>query len=177
MPDTNDPKTTSPGDGATAVLDDLEALRARVRTAEEERGQLVSLLQRTQADFENYQKRAQRDMAQEKRYWYAPLVLDLLPVLDNLERATEAAKQAGETGPLVQGVALTQSQLYDILRRHNITRIDAEGQPFDPNVHQAVMQQPSDQPPGTVLRVLQQGFKLHDRVLRPATVIVSAAKE
>src|SRR5262249_25521238 len=101
---------TSPQEGATAVLEDLETLRARAESAEQEREQFLNLLQRTRADFENYQKRAQRDLAQERRYWHGNLALDLLPVLDNLDRATAAAKQASETGPLVQGVAMVQSQ-------------------------------------------------------------------
>jgi molecular chaperone GrpE len=98
-------------------------------------------------------------------------------VLDNLERATAAARQAGETGPLVEGVAMVLNQLLDLLRRHGITRIDALGQPFDPNLHQAVMQQPSpDQPANTVLQVAEHGYLIHDRVLRPASVIVAKAE-
>ena len=116
-----------------------------------------------------------RDLQQERRYWCGPLALELLPALDNLERAVQAAKQVGEQGPLVQGVAMVQTQILDALKRQGITRIEAQGQPFDPNLHQAVMQQPTaDQPPNTVLQVLQQGFMIHDRVLRPASVIVAA---
>jgi molecular chaperone GrpE len=168
----------NPGEGtpeaATAVLEDLEALRERASALEQERDEFRTLLQRTRADFENYQKRAQREASQERRYWHGSLALDLLPILDNFERAVTAAKQAGETGPLVQGVAMVQSQILDVLRRHGITRIEAQGQPFDPNLHQAVMQQPSkEQPPNTVLQVLEQGFMLHDRVLRPARVVVA----
>ena len=163
-------------DAATAVMDDLEALRERSAALERERDEFRGLLQRTRADFENYQKRAQRDAAQERRYWHAGLALDLLPILDNFERAVDAAKQAGETGPLVQGVAMIQAQVLDVLKRHGITRIEAHGQPFDPNLHQAVMQQPSStQSPNTVLQVLEQGFMIHDRVLRPAKVVVSVA--
>jgi molecular chaperone GrpE len=104
------------------------------------------------------------------------LALDILPILDNFERAVAAAKQAGESGPLVQGVAMIQAQVLDALKRHGITRIEAQGQPFDPNLHQAVLQQPSaDQPPNTVLQVLEPGFMIHDRVLRPARVAVSVA--
>jgi molecular chaperone GrpE len=161
---------------ATAVMDDLEALRERTAALEQERDEFRTLLQRTRADFENYQKRAQRDSVQERRYSHASLALDLLPILDNFERAVAAAKQAGETGPLVQGVAMIQAQVLDVLKRHGITLIDAQGQPFDPNLHQAVMQQPSaDQPPNTVLQILEQGFMIHDRVLRPAKVVVSRA--
>ena len=99
---------------------------------------------------------------------------DLLPVFDNLERTLHAAQQAGEKGALVQGVAMVQAQFLEQLKRHGITRIDAQGKPFDPNLHQAVMQQPSaDVEPNTVLQVLEQGFMNHDRVLRPAKVIVS----
>jgi molecular chaperone GrpE len=162
-------------DAATAVLEDLQALQARLTQAEQDRDDFRILAQRTQADFENYQKRMARDLQQERRYWYGPLALELLPALDNLERAVQAAKQAGEQGPLVQGVAMVQTQIRDALKRQGIAVIEAQGQPFDPNRHQAVMQQPSaDQPPNTVLQVLQQGYMIHDRVLRPASVIVAA---
>jgi molecular chaperone GrpE len=178
------PKTTPPDPGVKAddngdpskeaadqVLEDLAGLRARAL----ERDKYLTLLQRTQADFENYQKRNQREREQERRYWHGSLALDLLPVIDNLDRALTAARQAGENGPLVQGVGMVHTQLLDMLKRHGITPIDALGKPFDPNLHQAVMQQPSpDHPPNTVIQVLQQGFMIHDRVLRPASVIVSA---
>jgi molecular chaperone GrpE len=177
-----DPKATQGSDGtnvgqqaAAAVLEDLEALKTRAETAERERDRFLALLQRTRADFENYEKRVLRENAQERRYMHGALARDLLPAFDNLERATAAAKQAGETGPLVQGVAMVQNQLLDVLARHGITRIDAEGQQFDPGKHEAVMQQPApDKPPHTVLQVVEQGFMIHDRVLRPAKVIVSA---
>jgi molecular chaperone GrpE len=165
-------------EAATGVLEDLETLRKRAQAAEQQRDQFLALVQQTRADFENYQKRVQRDMAQERRYAQKPLALDLLAGLDNLERATAAAKQAGETGPLVQGVAMVHAQLLDALRRHGVTRIEALGQPFDPHLHQAVMQLPSaEYPPNTVVQVLEQGFMLHDRVLRPAHVAVSKAPE
>lgn len=165
-------------DADTATLDGVEALRARLAEAEQEREQFKELSQRTRADFENYQKRAQREAVQERRYAHAGLALDLLPALDNLDRATRAAQQAGETGPLVQGVALVQSQFLDLLRRHGVTRIEAVGQPFDPNLHRAVTEQPSaDVPPGHVVQVLEQGFMIHDRVLRPASVVVAKAAE
>lgn len=163
-------------EAAEQVLKDLDALRTRAEAAEQARDEYLTLAQRTKADFDNYQKRAARDLATERRYALTPLAGDILPALDNLDRAMDAAKQAGETGPLVQGVALVQSQFLDILRRHGITRIDAQGQPFDPNLHQAVMQEPTrDHPPSTVSRVLQHGYLIHDRVLRPASVAVSVA--
>ena len=159
-------------DAAKIVRDDLAGLRSRA----EERDKFLSLLQRTQADFENYQKRNQREREQERRYGPGILALDLLPVLDNFNRAVDAARKANESGPLMQGVGMIQGQLLDVLKRHGITPIEAQGQPFDPNLHQAVMQQPSDTlPPNSVASVLEQGFMIHDRVLRPARVGVTVA--
>jgi molecular chaperone GrpE len=151
-------------------------LNARLAQAEKARDEYLDLAKRTQADFENYQKRSSRELATALRYAQAPLAFDLLAALDNLDRAVAAAKQAGEVGPLVQGVAMVQSQLLDALRRHGVKRIEAQGQPFDPNLHDAVLQQPSkDHPPGTVVLVLEPGYTIHDRVLRPARVAVSTA--
>jgi molecular chaperone GrpE len=156
-----------------------ESLEARLQAAEKARDEYLDLARQTRADFENYQKRSARDLATERRYAQAPLAGDLLPSIDNLERALTAAKQGGDKpetlAHLVQGINMVQSSLLDVLRRHGVTRIDAQGKPFDPNLHQAVMQQPSaDVPPNTVLQVLEQGYMLHERVLRPARVIVSA---
>jgi molecular chaperone GrpE len=176
MNETTNPKSSGEEREATAVLEDLEALRERAMATEKERDEFRALLQRTRADFENYQKRAQRDLMQELRFAHATLARDLLPMLDNFERAVAAAKQAGETGPLVQGVSMIQAQVLDALRRHGINRIEALGKPFDPTMHEAVQQQPtSAQAPDTVLQVLEPGYTIHDRVLRPARVVVAAA--
>ena len=172
------PNTNATDEAGEQVLDDLEALRAKLQSTEQKRDEYLDLAQRARADFENYQKRIARDLVQERRYAQAPLASDLLPVLDNLERALAAAEQAGEQGPLVQGVSMVHTQLLDILRRHGVTRIEAQGQPFDPNLHQAVMQQASkDHPPMTVVQVLEQGYLIHERVLRPARVAVSTAPD
>lgn len=174
----NDTREASEERAAEQVLDDLDSLRAKLQSVEQKRDEYLSLAQRTRADFENYQKRMKRDLAEERRYAQAPLAADLLPALDNLERAIAAAQQAGEKGALVQGVAMVHTQLLDILRRHGITPVEAQGQPFDPNQHQAVTQQPSkEHPPMTVLQVLERGYLIHDRVLRPARVVVSTAPE
>ncbi len=154
---------------ATRVLDDLEQLRAKA----EERDKFLEMLQRTKADFDNYQKRMHRDLEQERKYQLTVLARDLLPALDNLERALGAAK---DDSPLTRGVSLVQTQIIEALKRHGITRIEAEGGPFDPNLHEAVMQQPSSQPPGVVLQVLEHGYQYHDRVLRPSKVVVSSGQ-
>jgi molecular chaperone GrpE len=139
-----------------------------------ERDQYLDLAARTRAEFENYQKRMQREREMDRKYAFGPLAENLLPILDNLDRAVQAAKQVGETGPLVQGVAMVQAQFLEMLKRNGVTRIDAEGKPFDPNLHQAVMQKPeASVEPNTVVQVIEQGFLNQDRVLRPAKVIVS----
>src|SRR5438093_4538006 len=131
---------------ATEELEKLQKLAA-------ERDQYLDLAARTRAEFENYQKRMQREREMDRKYAFGPLAESLLPILDNLDRAVLAAKQAGETGPLVQGVAMVQGQFLELLKRHGITRIDVEGRPFDPNLHQAVMQKPAeDVAPNTVVQ-------------------------
>src|SRR4051812_6240515 len=108
----NDEKKPSSADGpATAEVEEL-------RKKAGERDQYLDMAQRTRAEFENYQKRNQKEREQERRYAYGPLVRDLLPVFDNLDRALVAARQAGEQGPLVQGVAMVQSQFLDLLKRN-----------------------------------------------------------
>jgi molecular chaperone GrpE len=169
MAEQNNPTPEKPGN-------EQESLADQLRAAERQRDEYLDLAKQTRAEFENYQKRFQRDLATERRYAQVPLAGDLLPALDNLERAIAAAEKGGDKGPLVQGVGMVQGQLLDILKRHGITRIEAEGKAFDPNLHQAVMQQPSkEKPPQTVLQVLEPGYMIHERVLRPARVIVSMA--
>lgn len=176
--DPTKPTPTSPAngkDGSPALAEeDVESLRARAEAAERDRDQYLTMLKSKTAEFENYQKRQRRIQEEESRYAQYDFALGLLPILDNLERATAAAKQAGETGPLVQGVAMVETQFLDLLRRFGVTRIDALGKPFDPHLHQAVMQQPStEHPPHTVVNVFAPGYTMHERVLRPAQVAVS----
>jgi molecular chaperone GrpE len=175
----SEPNATTNGVQATKEpsnpADELEATKAQLQAAEQARDEYLAQAKRARADFENYQKRAARDQAQEKKYAIAGLAVDLLGALDNLERATAAAEQAGEQGPLVQGVALVHTMFLDALRRHGVTRIEAQDQPFDPNLHQAVIQVPTaDKPPMTIVQVLEPGYLLHDRILRPARVGVAA---
>ncbi len=147
--------------------DQLEALRAELDRAKD-----ATL--RSQADLENYRKRVARDLQEERRYAHLPLMRDLLPVLDNMDRAIEAAEQTHDATSLLEGVKMVAQQLRGVLTRHNCVEIEALGEPFDPHLHQAILQQPSDEhPAGTVLQVTQTGFLLNDRVARPAHVIVS----
>jgi molecular chaperone GrpE len=181
MSDRNDPTATAdqPNNQTAAAPADIapsaEEL-ARLRKLAAERDQYLDIAQRGRAEFENYQKRNQKEREQERKYAFGPLAYDLLPVLDNLERTLNAARQSGDDGALVQGVAMVQRQFLEALRRHGITQVDAQpGKPFDPNVHQAVMQKPTaDMDPGQIVEVYEQGYMNQDRVLRPAKVAVSA---
>jgi molecular chaperone GrpE len=163
----DEPTTTPAADSS-----ELVATRAKLEATEQE----LSNYKLKLADFDNARKRLLRDVETERKYAVEPIVRDLLSAFDNLERALDAAKQANDTGPLATGVAVTANQFLDVLKRHGITRVACEpGNAFDPNLHQAVMQQPhAEFQPGHVIQVLQHGFLLHDRVIRPATVIVSA---
>jgi molecular chaperone GrpE len=130
---------------------------------------------RLQAEMQNLRNRTSREIADERRYAALPVLRDLLPVLDNIARAIEAAEKAGEAENLLAGFRLVRQQIETILARHQAEPIAAEGEPFDPHFHEAILQQPSpDVPADHVMMVTQRGYKLHDRVVRPAQVIVSS---
>ena len=130
---------------------------------------------RLQAEMQNLRNRTSREIADERRYAALPVLRDLLPVVDNIDRAIEAAEKAGEAENLLAGFRLVKQQLHSILSRHQCEPIAAENEPFDPNFHAAILQQPSaDVPAGNVLMVTQPGYKLHEWVVRPAQVIVSS---
>lgn len=174
MSDTNIPDP----EALATTADEVVELRGRAEQAEQQRDEYLALLKAKLAEFENYQKRSARERDQERKYAYTPLVRDLLPALDNLDRALVAARQAEDEGPLVKGVEMVQKQLLDALRRHGVTMLAVvPGEPFDPERHDAVMQQLSaEYPAGTVMQVLQAGYQLHDRVLRHAGVVVSGGR-
>ncbi|MDZ4818657.1 MAG: nucleotide exchange factor GrpE [Planctomycetota bacterium] len=137
--------------------------------------ELQNRLLRSQAELENFRKRIRREMDDERRFAELPLLTDLLPVLDNIDRAISAAEKTSDAGSLLAGFKMLSGQLRGVLERHNCKPIEAQGQPFDPALHEAIMQQPSaDHPENTVTGVAQGGFTLHDRVVRPAQVIVSS---
>ncbi len=149
-----------------------EALKA-------ERDDLLARLQRVSADYMNYQKRVQRDIAQAREFANEELIKALLPVLDDMERALKAGQQNhGADDPLLVGMELVRKNALGTLERFGLTPIHAEQEIFDPEHHLALMQQASDRhPPRTVLQELQKGYKLKGRILRPAHVIVSKEPE
>ncbi len=129
---------------------------------------------KAQAELENFRRRILRDVDLQLKFAAMPLVHDLLDVVDNLHRATEPnANSAGGEG-VIAGVKLVQNQLATVLAKYHCTPIESVGKPFDPNIHQAIAQQPSDTyPAGTVMLETSLGFMMHDRVVRPSMVIVS----
>jgi molecular chaperone GrpE len=135
---------------------------------------LEDQLKRVAADFDNFRKRAARERSQLVELANERLVKELLPVLDDLERTLVAAAEH-EEAKLVEGVQLVHRSLAQLLEREGLHEIATEGQ-FDPHVHEALLSQPSEQDEGAVIDVLQKGYKLGERVLRPARVVVAAAQ-
>jgi len=132
-------------------------------------------LLRLAADFENYKKRAARERREYVALANERLLGELLPILDDLERALSAAEQH-EEAQLEDGVRLVHRSLAGLLERYGVTSIETEGK-FDPHVHEALLSQPSEAEEGSVIDVVQKGYKLGDRVVRPARVVVAAPKE
>jgi molecular chaperone GrpE len=145
-----------------------------VEALQHERDELLDTLQRVQAEFDNFRKRVARDQQSLVARAHERLVKELLPVLDDLERALAHA-EAHEEAKLEEGVALVTRSFADVLRKEGLEEVETEGK-FDPHVHEALLAQPSEAEEGTVIEVLQKGYRLGDRVLRPARVVVAAPK-
>ncbi len=144
-------------------------------TVTRQRDDYFDKLQRAHADFVNYQKRAKLQADTDRLYLIKPLALDILNALDNFDRAIETAKAGGATA-IADGLVMVEKQFFDALSKHGVVAIPALGQPFDPNFHEAIMQQPDPHhPEGTVVLELARGYKLNDRVIRPSKVAVSIA--
>jgi molecular chaperone GrpE len=153
---------------AVEELDEVKALQ-------KERDELLDTVQRVQAEFDNYRKRAARDQQSLVTRAHERLVKELLPVLDDLERALEAA-EAHEEAKLEEGVALVTRALGDVLRKEGLEEISVDGK-FDPHVHEALLSQPSEADEGSVIEVIQKGYRLGDRVIRPARVVISSGRD
>jgi molecular chaperone GrpE len=155
--------------GAQTVPDVDEAVVA----ARKERDAYKEQFLRAVADFDNYRKRIERERRELSEYAAADVLLELLPIIDNFERALQAPA-TGDAEAFKRGVELIHKQMLDLLRKRGVTRIDALGADFDPNVHQAVIHEPSEEHrEGEVMQELQHGYKLGDRLLRPSMVKVA----
>ena len=149
-----------------------QTIEERLAAIEAERDEYLNDLKRVAAEFENYRKRVLRDQESLVARAHERLVRELLPVLDDLERALAAAEEH-EEAKLEEGVRLVHRELRAALDREGVAEIETEGH-FDPHVHEALLSQPSEAEEGSVLEVLQKGYKLGDHVLRPARVVVAA---
>lgn len=166
------------GDGLTVEVDDsgtpagrIAALEAALAKAEQDKKDHWDKFVRATADLENYRRRAKRDLDDAKADARTRVLKEMLPVLDNLERAVAAS--ADDAHPVLEGVRLVLRQFATAFERLDVTPIEAESKPFDPNLHEAIGQQESDASPGTIVSVLQRGYKMSDRLLRPSLVVVA----
>lgn len=164
----------APAPSATLSPEQIEELQAKAAKGDEHWERLL----RTTADFDNYKKRAAREKQDAIKYANESLVGKIIPVLDNFEMALAAAQSSSTEGlkSLQDGVTMIQTQLKAVLAEAGLEEIDATGKPFDPNLHEAVSQQESATvADGHVLQQLRKGYKMRERLLRPATVIVAKA--
>jgi molecular chaperone GrpE len=130
---------------------------------------------RSQADFENYKKRCAREKEEAIKYANSALLERLVAIADNFELGLSAAREEGEKSPIYSGMSLVLKQLNDFLAENGLQPIEAVGEKFDPNVHEAIAHEPSDKfPDGTVIRQTRRGYKFKDRLLRPSSVVVSS---
>lgn len=162
--------TEVPAGGST------EGLQAELAAVAAERDDLKDRLARARADLENYRRRMMRDLEDERKYQSLTLLRAILQPLDGLRRAVKAAEAAGSKDDLASGVSMVLRQFESALTQIGASVIGAQGQPFDPNLHEAISQVPSaDHPPMTVLDEVETGYRLHDRIVRPSRVVVSTA--
>lgn len=172
-PPTKGAASAGPGDGPSEpdqALSPAEQIDQLKRERDDYRDQAL----RSRADFANYQKRARQQADADRAYAVGSLAKDLLDPLDNLARAIDALRSSG-VEVITAGLDMVQKQLLEVLAKHGVEPIPALGTAFDPNVHEALLQQPtSDQPEGMVVGELSKGYRIRDRVLRPSKVAVSS---
>jgi len=154
-----------------AQVDPMEQLQAEL-------AKWKDLALRSQADLENFRKRMHKEKADAIKFANSTLLNDLLPIVDNFHFGLDAARQEAEGGVVFQGMSMVMRQLTDFLGEYGVEEVPAEGQSFDPNLHDAVKQEHSDSvPEGVVIAVIRRGYKLRDRLLRAANVVVSKGPE
>ena len=159
----------SASDSTSSESSELEAVQA-------ERDQYIDKYQRSIAELENFRRRVQREAELSARYSSLSLIRDLLPAMDNVARTIQAAEQTGKIEDLIQGLQMIVAQVDQVFDNHSAKPITAVGETFDPNLHEALQQIPTNEhPPMTVLQELERGYIMHERVIRPTKVIVACA--
>lgn len=175
-------KSPSAAEDATAESPEkvIETLRAGYEKKEEEARQAQERFMRTLADFENYKKRAQRDQSDALKYANEKLIKELLPVIDNLERALTHSRETRDFDRMMEGVELIRKQLLSALGKFGVVPIESLNQPFDPSLHQSIgqieVEEGSDAKENQVIGETQKGYHLNDRVLRPSLVMIAKKK-
>lgn len=178
MADEDDIERSRRPEGAPEGGAGRPGIEAELQAAREEARQNHDRWLRERADLENLKKRAARERTETVRFANESLLRDLLPIVDNLERAVEHAAGGGNGEPLVKGVGLVLKSLRDVLERHGVRRVDAKGRAFDPSHHEAMATVvTAEHAPNDVVEEHQAGYHLHDRLLRPALVTVARAPE
>jgi molecular chaperone GrpE len=153
-------------------------LEARLQEKEKEAKDQYDRYVRLSAEVENFKKRVEKEKKETYKFANENLLKDLLPVLDNLERAMEHGQEGDNFKALLDGLEMTLKGFLTVLEKHGVTRVEALGEEFDPNQHEAVMvQEDAGRPPGVVISQLQKGYRLHNRLVRPAMVVVSKKPE
>lgn len=171
-------KCETENDTKKTTSDSLEELEEKLKKAELEAKQSYERFLRTSADFENYKKRNLREISEFKKYANESILSELLCVVDNLERAiSSSATDEKINSCIVDGVSMTLNEFKKVFENYGVKPVESLCKPFDPNFHQAMMQEESDEhPENTVIAELQKGYTIHDRLLRPSMVVVSKAK-
>ena len=169
--DDSTPQASAEDTQTTSASDETELQRLIAENAE-----LKDRLLRSHAELENFRRRTQKEALDAMKYQATGVIRDMLPGIDNLKRAIEVTEQTGDTQKLLDGIKMVLPQFLDALKSNACEPLDPTGQPFDANFHEALAQVPSsDHEPMTVLQVVEQGYKIHDRVIRPAKVMVTCA--
>ena len=177
--DNQEPRIEPANTEQSIESEEIRDLKSKLDIKTGEAEENYDRLLRVSAEFENYKKRTAREMADFKKYANQSLLRELLPIIDNLELAIKAAAESkdGTDACLLDGVELTRKEILKVFENFHVEPIDAIGKPFDPNFHEAVMREESDEhPQNTVVNELQKGYLMHDRLLRPSMVVVAMPK-
>ncbi len=173
-----DQKNDSNKEDKAETVDPLKEMEEKLESMEQEAKENYDRLLRTSAEFENYQKRAAREMNDFRKFANESFVKAMLPVVDNLDRAVESSNNDKHADTSVlEGVKMTVKEILKVFEQYNVKPFESLGKTFDPSLHQAVMQEETEEhPENSVVQELQKGYMMHDRLLRPAMVVVSKTK-
>ncbi|MEP5763514.1 MAG: nucleotide exchange factor GrpE [Halieaceae bacterium] len=172
------PEPATAAESADEAAEDIAEAEVTLEVLQEELATARDAALRAAAEAQNARRRSEQDVEKARKYALERFVGELLPVVDNLERALEAAAAEPEANAIAEGVDLTLKSLLGVLKKFHVEQVDPAGEPFDPQVHQAMTMVPNpDMEPNTVMDVMQKGFTLSGRLIRPAMVVVSKSAE